>query len=709
MTEGQNWARPSFFDLLPEIYRYLDAGEGHPLEALTSVLEDPFHEQEKALEELYGNWFVETCRLWVLPYLAGLVGIDWITDSRQIISSLRALVANTIRYRQSKGTPWTLERALSDASGWGVVLNIPTPADSDSGEAAPRAIHPGEMRAVNGIVHDSAPVDRATVDSATVDTAAVDTAAGDPTSRDSLKGSGLEGSGLERSGEIRLRRLQVFPMLQGHPGRAGALYTFAPDGRPMQLYNSPAPRPTFGKRLSRRCQPAPLSRAWLGELLARAVTAGKNGTGLPFAIYLDGEMVSPESYHLTTQERLIAGQVRDKISLDPERGVFALPAGKKPQKIRVDYAYAAAGRLGGGPYERTGSGGEWDHGALNPGDPHTRKQRSSQTIDLWEASVCSTFRGDGTNRFKSLEAALKAWRTVGSAGKITILDNGTYSLRPHPKPLILRHSLKLCTAPGKRPYVTGKLRLAPHDGESSFSCSGILWGGALQVLCRGSHIRFRLHLEDMTLIPKPGHPSLDLGQDEAASQVKGQGLPEAKIHLDRCITGALLFRTGVFRFCAYNSIIDGGTEKALTSVVPKSIFPLPSLVHCRTYKTTVFGGFDCRWLNPASETIFADGVEVIDTQNSRARYCYFPPGTAQPLSFRCTTHPEPLFASRRYGDPGFAQLRADCPETISRGGEGGSEIGVFNANNNPFRLINLGHVLREYTLAGFDPKLVFVD
>jgi hypothetical protein len=68
----------------------------------------------------------------------------------------------------------------------------------------------------------------------------------------------------------------------------------------------------------------------------------------------------------------------------------------------------------------------------------------------------------------------------------------------------------------------------------------------------------------------------------------------------------------------------------------------------------------------------------------------------------------PQFTSRRYGDPGYAQLAVSCAEEIRRGAEDESEMGAFHDLFQPQRASNLQARLEEYTPAGMNVGIVFV-
>ena len=61
-------------ELLPQHLRNRDAGEGRALEALMGLLAGELAVVERDLDQLYDNWFIESCEPWVIPYLGVLIG-----------------------------------------------------------------------------------------------------------------------------------------------------------------------------------------------------------------------------------------------------------------------------------------------------------------------------------------------------------------------------------------------------------------------------------------------------------------------------------------------------------------------------------------------------------------------------------------------------------------------------------------------------------
>ncbi|MBC6451862.1 MAG: hypothetical protein GDA43_00570 [Hormoscilla sp. SP5CHS1] len=115
---NQSTVKERLYNFLPAIYRRQDFLLGEPLRALLAIVEGELGILEADIYNLYENWFIETCDLWVMPYIAELVGIWDLNDPEKIFPIQRSRIGNTMRYRRHKGTPRTLELVIEDTTGW---------------------------------------------------------------------------------------------------------------------------------------------------------------------------------------------------------------------------------------------------------------------------------------------------------------------------------------------------------------------------------------------------------------------------------------------------------------------------------------------------------------------------------------------------------------------------------------------------------------
>ena len=119
------------YELLPMIHRLRDAEQGYPLRGLLRVIGSQVQIVEDNIEQLYDNWFIETCEDWVVPYIADLIGFQPVHEAGEPgaltspgdsqgekILITRREAANAIRSRRRKGSLALLELLADDTAGW---------------------------------------------------------------------------------------------------------------------------------------------------------------------------------------------------------------------------------------------------------------------------------------------------------------------------------------------------------------------------------------------------------------------------------------------------------------------------------------------------------------------------------------------------------------------------------------------------------------
>ncbi len=114
-NDAEDYAR-RLYARVPANYRVYDAEQGQPLLSLLRLVGRQVANLRQDLDNLWDNFFIETCDDWVVPYLAALVGTNLL--AHPVGQSNRLDVRNTVHWRRSKGTPAML-RALAEAiGGW---------------------------------------------------------------------------------------------------------------------------------------------------------------------------------------------------------------------------------------------------------------------------------------------------------------------------------------------------------------------------------------------------------------------------------------------------------------------------------------------------------------------------------------------------------------------------------------------------------------
>jgi hypothetical protein len=153
-------------------------------------------------------------------------------------------------------------------------------------------------------------------------------------------------------------------------------------------------------------------------------------------------------------------------------------------------------------------------------------------------------------------------------------------------------------------------------------------------------------------------------------------------------------------------------------------------------RTTVPGKILVHAIELAENSIFTGLVRVARSQAGCVRFCYVPEGSRTPRRYNCqpdlvkqavdedSTIPdtekaaerqresdrvEPVFNSVRYGIPTYCQLADTCAEEIRRGADDESEMGVFHDLFQPQRAANLRARFDEYTPAGMEAGIIYVN
>lgn len=109
--------RKSFYQRLPEIYHIKDGEQSPPdqLRAYLDIMDDINARVRDNVEQLYHDFFIETCDDWVIPYIADLLGTSHLSGDPH---DLRADVARTVHHRRRKGTLGAIESLTFSLTGW---------------------------------------------------------------------------------------------------------------------------------------------------------------------------------------------------------------------------------------------------------------------------------------------------------------------------------------------------------------------------------------------------------------------------------------------------------------------------------------------------------------------------------------------------------------------------------------------------------------
>ena len=169
----------------------------------------------------------------------------------------------------------------------------------------------------------------------------------------------------------------------------------------------------------------------------------------------------------------------------------------------------------------------------------------------------------------------------------------------------------------------------------------------------------------------------------ASSQVSNLGLT---VQIDHSIVGPLCL-PDTADLLITDSIVDG-KGRADTTQASHSQMNAIDGSRLSVVRSTIFGQVDVHQLKSGFRGDFRRTVHAEKDTGGLVQYSYFPAGSNMALSENNSSS-DLVFTSRRYGQPGYAQLSADCSSAIRRGAENGSEIGVFHHLSQPQRADNV--------------------
>jgi len=360
------------YELFPMFYRRQDIEQGSPLRALLQVIAEQVEVVKKDIDQLYENWFIETCQDWVVPYIGDLVGYEPVHDAgepvdigteqeikRNKILIPHAEVANTIRNRRRKGTLALLELLANDVADWPAravefyTLLSCTQAlnhlNLDSGRTA-------NLRDADAVSRINGPFDEI---AHTVDIRR-------PNSYRTRGRYNIPSIGLFiwRLRTYSITRSPIYYLEKQPPH----YFTFNVLGNNMSLFTHSVPDPEFTKIAGELNLPVPIRRhALQGEKItlpggdeASIASADYYGTDKSLAVWAD-DWAGNDLNQPIPREAVIPADLTDWeyeppenfLAVDPELGRIVFPRAQLPAKgAWVYYNYGFVTEIGGGEYNR---------------------------------------------------------------------------------------------------------------------------------------------------------------------------------------------------------------------------------------------------------------------------------------------------------------------------------------------------------------------
>ncbi len=690
------------YRLLPQVYRARDEEHGLVLRELVDLITSQINVLAESLDQMYDDQFVETAADWLAPYIGDLIGYRTLYGVVPTLASTRAEVANTIRYRRRKGTIFVVEQLAADVTGW--------PA---------RAVEFLELLATTQYMNHVRSRAAATTNlrsqgrlelSSTFQAGAFDEFAHTAEMRRIATGAGRYnipniGIFLWRVDAIRLVRS---PLVAADA--SGLRYRFDPLGTDKQLFLAQRTEEEITHLAQPLDVPLPLTRRFT-----------KTNLG---AIYGPNRTFVIETQGTQDVERWAAADVRicdlsddpaaggawanlpaaadTYVAVDPVLGRIAFPAPPAAEETRLaTFHYGSALHVGGGGYDRSKSLGKLTAPVIVAG-------------------------GGGL-----VTAALAA---VVGGGAVQISDSRRYTLPPSitlTNPAAGTGHVVVRSANRARPLLTRgdqiRLQMGPN---TTLELDGVVISGAPLVIEETADTdKRRLILRHCTLVP-----GITRDTDGSAHSVGRASLivlhPFSEVVLDHCVVGPIVAVEGA-QVRANDSVIDasaedqvaycgraepaGGGLRTVSSAADRDVGDgLEPGGNLSLEACTVLGKLHAQRMDVSNSLLLARltaadpwpaPVWAMRRQAGCMRFSLVPPGSRTARRYRCAgddPRHRALHTSRRFGDPGYMQLRPSTHEAIRLGASDEGEMGVTHELYQPQRETNLRVRLDEYLRFGLE-------
>ncbi len=708
MTETKLERIDWLYQLLPVVYRQRDVAQGAPLRDLLRVIAEQVNVIEDDIASMYDDWFIETCRDWVVPYIADLVGYQAVhtgaIDAEDLETRLRVralaprrAVAHYIRDLRRRGTLALLENLAGDSAG------LPS-----------RAVEfytlLGRTQALDHVNRRGRIVDLRDGETLDLIDSPFDRTAHTVDLRSVLAPRRPGRHNIPSAGAF-VWRLRSYPVTDApaafsqQRSHGYAFYTFSVLGNDAPLFTEARPEAESTGIAREINVPAPIRR--------RALELHRDdyyGASKSFAIWID-DAEQPVPARRIIAADLTGWKYRPRegdVAVDPELGRIVMG---REGDVRVSYRYGFPGDVGA----------------------HQSPRVVSQPREA------ELYRVGAGEAFPDVGAALDQWRQDKPwHAVVEIADSRVYS-EPFAD-IVLREgvTLQIRAATRRRPVLRlvdysvsrgERLRVRMHS-RARFTLDGIMLTGRPLRIDGAGHrpVEVRVAIRRSTLVPgwDLRHDCEPVAPNEASLELANVS---GEVLIDRSILGtiAALNRAPESEPIAVrirDSIVDATSPDLEAVMGPNAGYAWAVLTVIRS---TIIGRVLAHAMALGENSIFTSLVRIVRRQWGCVRFCYVPPESRTPRRYHCQPelavegpHPgrtdeeearrvAPRFTSTRFGDPGYCQLAWDCAPEISTGADDASEMGAYHDLFAPQRAANLRARLDQSTPAGMQTGIIYVD
>lgn len=471
----------------------------------------------------------------------------------------------------------------------------------------------------------------------------------------------------------------------------------------------------------------------------------------------------PPTLELVDSKRIVATDLRDwryrpqgnQVAVDTRLGRIAFPHDHAPDRVYVSYSYAFSANIGGGMYHRP-----------------MLQAVSSQVFQVSKdapslSEPVEVLNVEQRPVFPTLRAALEAWQQWKKEnamqeqpaplhGVIELADNGRYRT-----PLTIQlepgEHLHIRAANGARPvlFLINEEEERKNDDEagdeyeeeeeeeeptirgersSRFTLDGLL--------IAGSPLHFEDTIDTVTIRHCTFVPGRDIDSD---CTPRHTGEPDVyfeqcgvRVNIEHSIIGPCRIAQDdetPLLLTVSDSILDAtnAQENALYAADDETI--AYALLTIR--RSTVIGTVPIHAIETAENSIFLGTITVARRQQGCMRFCSIVPGSRTPRRYNCQpdlveqavemslkgypkgereaakqrerNRVQPRLNSVRYGDATYCQLALSCAVEIRHGADDESEMGVFHDLFQPQREANLRARLDDFTPAGMEAGMFYIN